>query len=486
MDNKFKNNKLNKGFTLIEVLVAVIILSIVCIPIFRAMVTSFNTTAKSKYKMVATNAAENIMEDMKSMTLKDVVTKYGNEAAAVYGNPNKPGKNMPDGSEKVAYELTLTEASKGDLHFNKDLQDALDGGYKVNISIDPSYYKNSNNRNLSEYNTVSADTAAIFSMNKNDDLLACDKFVEYNENYWLAHPEMKKDRAPNNNLYFLQNVKRLIQVNIEQIKGKNGGKTFTIEGDDTEYPYVSVSVSVTYLFPHSLNEDLFAEDFETYKAVSRQLFDNSVSEEKFSAVFLMYEPRYQTESSNKNNDIIVIKNHDDIEASLYVVAQDSNNTEFEDYSQGKNGKGLILEIYEDEVADKEKPDESKQPLKLFTNLIDDEKVEKYKDTANTNTGENRQASIRALLSVEKSSADPIGTDSIFNDSLYNKLVNKKGSFMDASVAYKLKASTLDGMTGDASSIDGRIYDVKVEVYKETNSDEWPVSVTLTGTMLDNN
>ena len=495
MNNKFKNNKLNKGFTLIEVLVAVIILSIVSIPIFRAIVTSYNTTSKSKLKMVATNAAENVMEDMKAMTLKEVIDKYGTESGVVYGTPNKKGKNQADGEAISAYEIVCgadtianmdakytdpLNAKKKNLYkINDDLKDALEKDYSVSITIDPSYYKNTNNRNLSEYNTVSSTTAAIYSMSEKSEDKAYAKYEKANNEYRLANPE-KEDIIPiKNALAFKQSVKRLIVVNIKS------DKTFKDEEDDSiEYPEVQVDLSVSYLLTSSDNEDIIPEEYTTVKEVTRQIYDNSVSHEPFSGVFIMYNPRFGTDSKNKDNDIIIVKNNDDIECSLYVVAQNSNNSDFEKYTTKNSGMGLILEIFEDEIDDKENPGQKKQPIKLFTNLIDDEKVEKYKDVTNSDKGKDRQAPVKCYLSVDKSSADMITDKSVFDDNLYKKILSKKGSFADQDAAFKLKASTLDGQTGDASSIENRIYDVEVKVEKTTNADEWPVSVTLTGTILD--
>ena len=54
----------NKGFTLVEVLIAVVIMAIVAIPLLHAFSTTANTSAKAKFKMIATNAADATKMDM--------------------------------------------------------------------------------------------------------------------------------------------------------------------------------------------------------------------------------------------------------------------------------------------------------------------------------------------------------------------------------------------------------------------------------------
>lgn len=61
-----------KGFTLLELLVAVAILAVVVVPILNAFLTSVNINAKAKDKQRATIAAGNVMEDIKSKSAEEL------------------------------------------------------------------------------------------------------------------------------------------------------------------------------------------------------------------------------------------------------------------------------------------------------------------------------------------------------------------------------------------------------------------------------
>ena len=66
----------NRGFSLIEVLVAVIILSIVSIPIIRSFATVAKTNADAKILLRATDGAENMMENLEYRTLEEFAARY--------------------------------------------------------------------------------------------------------------------------------------------------------------------------------------------------------------------------------------------------------------------------------------------------------------------------------------------------------------------------------------------------------------------------
>ena len=465
-----KDNQYNKGFTLIEVLVAVIIISIVCIPIFRALVTAVKTTARSKEKMVAQNAASDIMEDLESLNIAGVIEKYGASSDEKISTKNE------DSTSPYTFNFTGKSEIAG---FDKSVNEALKKGYDITITIDPSKYSNTNSVNMGEFNTVSSDSAGILSLSSTTDSKVSKDFEDLNADYRLT--DSGKSAPVTSQDDFLKLLKREIRIDIE--------KTGTFIKDGESYDKVTVDATVSYLLAASDNtQQLIASDESTsVTKVTRQIFNNSSSEVPLSAIFIMYEPLYDACAANSdfNGDIITVHNRDNIETDLYVVAQNTTGGSLEDYMD-KNKGGLILEIYEDEISG----DEGKeQPIRLFTNLIDSSMIEYTKDSTDNVTGAGRQVPMLAYLSVNKNSSDPEEVGDKFDDTLYNRLKNKKGSFGDKDASYALKVRTLDGKTGDASSIEARIYDVTVTVSKnlttdDTTSTEWPVSVLLQGTMLD--
>ena len=65
------NNKNNKGFTLVEVLLAIVILSLVSAPILRGFIVTANTSARARKIMEATDVAQLIVEEISAMTYED-------------------------------------------------------------------------------------------------------------------------------------------------------------------------------------------------------------------------------------------------------------------------------------------------------------------------------------------------------------------------------------------------------------------------------
>ena len=469
-----KNNKiaqLNKGFTLIEVLVAVIILAIVSIPVFRAIATSFNTTGRSAMKMRATNAAENLMEDIKALNVEQVINKYGD--GSIDYDPTDLNKE---------YTITLPSVSTS---YDEDLKYVLDKGYLTTIKISPKYYTNTNSVNMSEFNSVSSDTAAIYSMSPTTDTQVYEDFEILNSKNRDDNDAYKDQMSIWTDIDFAENLKREIRVDI------NKAGEFTDE-EGNKQDKVVVDLTVSYMLPHSFNDKLANDVYklvplqeETHVAVSRQLFNNTSSEEPFSGVFIMYYPRY--ENAKDNGDIIIVHNNDEVKTNLYIVAQNTNSSDYSGYVNKSQKPGLILQVYENTITD-EVTGESIHPTKLFTNLIKvggDDGVEYVKNKDNENVEADRQVPALCFLTVGKKTADPEGIDDKFTEDVYKRIVSKKNNkFADKEDSYELRTSTLDGKTGDGSSIENRIYDVFVTVDSNPADDTvWPVKVELSGTIL---
>ena len=66
----------NAGFSLVELLIAVVILAIIVIPLLRMFVTSTRINVKSRQMLRATTVAQDIMEGLKAYTLEEVRTQF--------------------------------------------------------------------------------------------------------------------------------------------------------------------------------------------------------------------------------------------------------------------------------------------------------------------------------------------------------------------------------------------------------------------------
>ena len=89
----------NEGFSLIELLIAIVILSIIVVPLLHSFVTSARTNAKSRNTMHATAIAEDVMEQFEAHTLEEMSLWMWTETAQqkmVSGNiPSGMRRRLP-------------------------------------------------------------------------------------------------------------------------------------------------------------------------------------------------------------------------------------------------------------------------------------------------------------------------------------------------------------------------------------------------------
>ena len=77
MKKKTEGTKLNNsGFSLLEVLIAMVILCLVSIPLLHSFFTTAKTNGRAKIMMRATNCAENLLESAEYKSVEDLVVHY--------------------------------------------------------------------------------------------------------------------------------------------------------------------------------------------------------------------------------------------------------------------------------------------------------------------------------------------------------------------------------------------------------------------------
>ncbi len=79
-----KRKKKNRGFTLVEVLVAAAILSLVVTPILSSFVTIARVNAKSRRELSATTIARSVMESVKGFELAEVSKQCNDSSSGFY------------------------------------------------------------------------------------------------------------------------------------------------------------------------------------------------------------------------------------------------------------------------------------------------------------------------------------------------------------------------------------------------------------------
>lgn len=147
----------NAGHTLVELLIAVTILAIVVLPLMHGFVSAARTNAKARKLAQATTAAWNVMEEIKTASLEDILAASVEETeipdtmtGVRYSNYRyNYGKVLVDGAELTAEVVLSASAYTGDGSWNDPMflsdevtdynRTALPQIYDMNPVCDASY-----------------------------------------------------------------------------------------------------------------------------------------------------------------------------------------------------------------------------------------------------------------------------------------------------------------------------------------------------------
>lgn len=319
--NRMKEQKKqqNKGFTLIEVLVAMLILAIIVAPLLHAFVTASITNAKAKQLLRATTLAQNVMEEMKAYSLEDIARQFngyavdtgiaglGNGAyeAVLDGTDYVPAKTAADveveggtvtasvgdegvflGQEDEAYHFILNEVA---------MQNAM---YDVAIHVTENQYNGT--YKIADITSMNRSDCAYYAQESDLDALVAKEFETRNINYG------DNATAQLSATEFQALMSRKITIDVE---AENNGNE---------------SVKVTYLYSIPSG---YAADTELQYSEYRTVFDNYASGETLKAVYLYYYPLYGT----GRTDTIEIENNANCDIDVYLIKmKDANYNAFND------------------------------------------------------------------------------------------------------------------------------------------------------------
>ena len=113
--------KRNRGFTLVEVLVAAAILSIMVPPILSSFVAIARVNAKSRRKLSATAIANSVMESVKGFELSDVSKQFNDSSAGFHiiaGTISGKSEIVPSGVAKSYASGKFTARDSGVYEFS--------------------------------------------------------------------------------------------------------------------------------------------------------------------------------------------------------------------------------------------------------------------------------------------------------------------------------------------------------------------------------
>lgn len=129
--------KVNKGFTIIEVLVCIAILSVVVIPMATIFIKATKENAKAKMKHNATVVAQNVMEEYKYLSMEDISIRHNFIDVTGTGVISREDTNSDSLFDKFVLEA-LSANQDGDGKYY--IVGASKEKFYARVTIDPTTY----------------------------------------------------------------------------------------------------------------------------------------------------------------------------------------------------------------------------------------------------------------------------------------------------------------------------------------------------------
>jgi prepilin-type N-terminal cleavage/methylation domain-containing protein len=136
--------KKSDGFTLIEVLASIVILSLLLTSFFQFFIFSQKTTASNKEKLVAINVAQSAIEEIRDGKFSEITDKAKTTGTIYPKTYEGPANcNDPDVTKKTEC-LDRYKFTEGNFHFyitvevgaeRKDSQGVLNGLHNVTVYV---------------------------------------------------------------------------------------------------------------------------------------------------------------------------------------------------------------------------------------------------------------------------------------------------------------------------------------------------------------
>ena len=299
--------KQNKGFTLVEVLIAITILAIIVVPLLQAFVTSSRTNAKAKQLMKATTLAQNVMEELKANSLEEVARQFnGYQSSNSISSLGNASEAAWDTSELKYVSVTNPSVIEADdpstnpegLFVGQDngkYYFLLEGVQREHAKFDVAIELTKNAENGTHTLTQ------INAMNQADCGYYAEGNVTSNAVTWFDNQNDSYESNPNclgslshDDIYTI--LDRKITVDIVS---DSGNETVSVRYDYEIDP------------GYTLAEDRFYSESIT-------IFDNYLSDEKLKAIYVYFYPLYESE------DIFQINNLSNLDVDVYLIKMKGN------------------------------------------------------------------------------------------------------------------------------------------------------------------
>lgn len=340
MNKKRKKIEDDKGFTLVEVLIAVAIIAVIVAPILRGITVSMKVNNRSDSIQKETGVAQGIMEGMSGLSLEEIAIGLSGT------NANMDFLTMPAGAHKelasspgVALTPCVTSTQNADgsysYEFNKNTSNKyyfgikdveFDGKkYDARVILDASkYYNGTDGYNEVDYVDIS-----------NYDKLQDGLYVYSESNDTQIAQQIAQDSTALGQTFTVTDVMRVGSRTIRIKVYKD------VEQDinGVDHNVTKVDMTAEWEVPTSYVADGAITKAESSKAT---IFDSMQDDSKeLRNLYFLYNPNYKsTNTSSAVRDRIIIENEENIDMNFILVKQDSD----EEATMDSNEKMYHLQL----------------------------------------------------------------------------------------------------------------------------------------------
>lgn len=308
----------NRGLSLVELIIAIVILAIVITPFLRSFVTSANTNQKAKRIMRATSVAENIMEAMKPLTLEEIVLQLSNDGDEAHmpvctlvpvfdshqellieENEQVVGSSITNAAkyENGAWQFVGQESDKYYFALTGIVQDGEK--YDARICLDASDYYAAegeaapgyNDQELVQISGLDLSKDVVYELEASGENKVYAEFAERSSRY-VTDIANAKDADD-----FEAALTRKITIEIKQV-------------DVVQ----EVHLTLTYTAPAG-----WVADDEREYSRTMQLYSGEISN-PLRNIYILYPPNYYSMAGSVK-DIFVIENYDKVNCGIFLIKQ---------------------------------------------------------------------------------------------------------------------------------------------------------------------
>lgn len=312
----------NKGFSLLELLIAVAVLAIVIVPMLRGFVSSYRVNAKSRRLMRATTLAQDEMEIFEKEKLEDLLVMEDTDSSGNkklrYAVDEKKFKKTVDGKEQehATYEFKRT----GVINDGSDRE-----MFDVVVTLDPTVapegatggaYEAANTKDLLIMNSISGVDSATYIQRIRNEVNANGADEEVYKLYTVRQNPDSATAGSWTAGMFGQEMTRRITLKIEQ---------------ENQAGVMTTVAKIRY--DYKTNYANVPNEYREYTTKDKTIFNNAQTLDEegnpigLKSVYLYYAPRYNDAAMETvvgkhiSPDEIIIENKDKLPVNIYIIRQ---------------------------------------------------------------------------------------------------------------------------------------------------------------------